>query len=360
MRYKKPKYVIEDVGPDGVVRFYFRRRKGHKKIRLHGLPWTPSFMAEYEAALNQTAIPKDGTAKKRQKGTLGWLCHKYCEDSIAFGKLDERTQRVRRGILDAICDATTTSESIIKMGTIPMAAITPKAIRVLRDRIGRKHPEQANSWVKALRQVFKHAVEQEYLTNNPTRDVPYLSSDSEGFHTWTIEEVEDFESAHPVGTKARLALALMLYTGQRRSDAVRFGPDHVKDGWLIFTQWKNRNRKPVRMEIPIRPELQAAIDATECGEITFLVTEFGKPFSANGFGNWFRKRCDEAGLPQCTAHGLRKAAAARLAELGAPENEIMAITGHRTSKEITRYTRGARQRTLAEHAMARHAKGDGK
>lgn len=186
--------------------------------------------------------------------------------------------------------------------------------------------------------------------------MPYLKRDSEGFHSWSIEEVERFEEKFPVGTKARLALALLLYTGQRRSDVVGFGPQHVKDGWLSFTQVKNRKRKPVTLSIPVRPELQAVIDATPSGHMTYLVTEFGKLFTANGFGNWFRRRCDEAGLPQCSAHGLRKAAAARLAEAGATENEIMAVTGHRTSKEVTRYTRGARQKVLAASAMARFDK----
>lgn len=351
MKYKKPKYVIEDKGPDGQCRFYFRRRKGQKKIRLHGLPYTPSFMAEYEAALK--GEPLAPAEPKSQKGTLAWVCKQYCEKSIPFAKLDERTAHIRRKNLDKICAEATAPGSKNKMGTVPIAAITPKAIRAIRDRIGREHPEQANAYVKALRQVFKYAIEAEFVINNPTRDVPLLASDSEGFHTWTIEEVEEFEAFHPIGSRARLAMALMLYTGQRRSDAVRFGPDHIKDGWLVFTQFKNRKRKPVKLEIPIRPELQEIIDKSPCGSVTFLVTEPGKPFTPAGFGNWFRDRCIEAGVPG-RAHGLRKAAASRLAELGAPEKEIMAITGHRTSKEITRYTRAASQRVLAENAMARH------
>nr|WP_281270846.1 tyrosine-type recombinase/integrase [Pelagibacterium lacus] len=88
-----------------------------------------------------------------------------------------------------------------------------------------------------------------------------------------------------------------------------------------------------------------------------MITEFGKPFTRNGFGNWFRKRCDEAGLNHCSAHGLRKAASARMAELGCTELEIMAVTGHRTTKEIVRYTRGARQKVLAANAMAKLSAG---
>ena len=82
------------------------------------------------------------------------------------------------------------------------------------------------------------------------------------------------------------------------------------------------------------------------------MTSFGRPFKSAGFGNKFRTWCDEAGLPHCSAHGLRKAAATRLAEAGATEQQIMSITGHRTSQEVTRYTRAARQKVLAEQAFA--------
>ncbi len=183
----------------------------------------------------------------------------------------------------------------------------------------------------------------------------YLLSGSSGFHSWTPEEVRTFEAFHPAGSTARLALALLLYAGQRRSDVVRFGPGMVRDGWLHFTQFKGRTRKPITLALPIVADLQAAISRSKCGADTFLVTEFGKPFTANGFGNRFRKWCDDAGLPQCSAHGLRKAAATRLAEMGCSAHEIMAITGHTTLKEVSRYTAAASQKTMAASAMARFA-----
>ncbi|WP_243837494.1 tyrosine-type recombinase/integrase [Rhodovulum visakhapatnamense] len=208
--------------------------------------------------------------------------------------------------------------------------------------------------VKAVGQLFKFAVRYEFCDRNPAAEVEYLHpKNADGFHSWSLEEIAAYEARHPVGTMARLALALALYTGQRRSDLVQLGKQHVRDGWLIFTQHKNRNRNPVRQEIPIIPDLQRIIDASPVGDLTFLVTTFGQPFTSNGFGNRFRKWCDEASLPQCSVHGLRKAAAARLAELGCTEFEIMAITGHRTSKEVTRYTRAASQKARAESALKR-------
>jgi hypothetical protein len=158
----------------------------------------------------------------------------------------------------------------------------------------------------------RHAVLANLCDRNPSRDIPYLKSHSEGFHTWSIKEVEQFESAHPVGSKARLALALMLYTSQRRGDAVLFGPDNVQGNWLVFTQQKNKRRKPIHLEIPIRPVLRHILDHSPTGKIAFLTTEFGKPFSPNGFGNWFRKRCDEAGLPPLLCAWTSKGSSTRL------------------------------------------------
>jgi integrase/recombinase XerD len=108
------------------------------------------------------------------------------------------------------------------------------------------------------------------------------------------------------------------------------------------------------MEIPVHTDLAAVIAATKtAGLQTFLVTDYGKPFTANGFGNKFRDWCNEAGLHHCTAHGLRKACAARLAERGASAHEIMSITGHKSLEEVERYTKAARQKVMAGAAMAR-------
>jgi integrase len=140
----------------------------------------------------------------------------------------------------------------------------------------------------------------------------------------------------------------------RRSDVIALGKQHLtRDGRLQYKQFKGRNKRPVHIDIPVIPELQRIVDASPCGELTFLVTEFRKPFTSNGFGNWFKKRCREAELPHCSAHGVRKAAAAKLAELGCSDHQIMAIGGWQTLKEVQRYTKGARKRVLSDNAMDR-------
>jgi integrase len=170
---------------------------------------------------------------------------------------------------------------------------------------------------------------------------------------WTLDEIAAFEAYHPIGSKARLALALMLFTGCRRGDVVRLGPQNISQGRLRYRQSKNENRNPIEVDIPVLPALATIVTETPSGHLTFLVTEYGKPFSVAGFGNKFRDWCDQVGLPVCSAHGLRKAMCARLAESGATSHEIMAISGHRTLEEVERYTRAARNAQLADSGMAR-------
>jgi integrase len=343
------RYVVEDVDRHGNARLYFRR-KGQPKIRLPGLPGSQEFMEAYRGALAGALLTRRMTAPRVERaaqGSLRWLCVAYYS-SAEFQRLDPRTRRVRRSLLDRLCE---------KHGEKPAARLESRHVRALRDERADR-PEAANAILKALRQAYRYAVDAELVERDPTRDVSYIRSGSPGFHSWTLEEVKQFEETHPIGTKARLAMALFLFTAQRRSDVIQFGRQHLRRGRLNFTQHKNRNRRPVTLSIPVVPALQEVLSASPCGDLTFLVTEFRRPFTAAGFGNKFRDWCNEAGLRHCSAHGLRKAAAARLAELGASEHEIMAITGHQTSKEVTRYTRAARQVLLADSAMARLARED--
>ncbi|MFT0892923.1 tyrosine-type recombinase/integrase [Pseudochelatococcus sp. G4_1912] len=291
-------------------------------------------------------------------GTYRWLCMLYFS-SGEYRQLAPQTRKTRRRILELTWDEPIEPESKTLFADFPLQRMTTKAIRVLRDRKA-DYPAAANNRLKAIRQVFSYGLQAEpdLVKINPVRDVPKLRISGNGFHSWEISEVEQFEEHHPIGTKARLALALLLYTGQRRSDIVQFGRQHIRDGWLKFTQHKNRNKNPVTLEIPVHPDLSNIIEASPVGDLTFLVTDYGQPFTSNGFGNRFRKWCDEAGLSQCSAHGLRKAMSTRLAESGASDRQIMAVTGHKTSKEVDRYVRAAQQKVLAKSAIPLLTKAD--
>jgi integrase len=349
-------YVHRDVDRHGNLRLYFRRRKGERKIRIRALPGTRAFQVEYEAAkalaeaqpspAGEVAAPSRLLPPKH--GTYRWLCTQYFS-CAEFRRLDSRTQRVRRSIIETTFDEPVAPGQSETFADFPLARMTAKAIRILRDRKA-NYPEAANARVKAVRQVFAWGIDQDHVLVNPARDVSYLRAGSSGFHSWSVEEVGRFEERHPLGTKARLALALLMYTGVRRADLVLLGRQHIRDGWFKIALQKNRNRKPITIDLPVLSALREIIDASPVGDLTFLVTQFGRPFTANGFGNWFRRRCDEAELPHCSAHGLRKAGAARAAENGATTHELMAIFGWQTVKEAERYTQAAQRKRLAASA----------
>jgi integrase len=285
--------------------------------------------------------PAIGAAKVKP-GTMRALAVSYY-GSIDFRSMKESTQSVYRNIIDKFCRETD------KDGNPhgDKNAATIKREHIVKLMVGRaEQPESANGLRKVLRAMMKHAVEIGLRADDPTRDVRAIRVKSDGFHSWTDEEIAQFEAKHAVGTKPRLAFALLLYTGQRRSDVVRMGRQHIRDGVLQVRQVKTG----AELMIPVHAEL-AKILGEISGNMTFLTPQFGKPFTAAGFGNWFREQCNDAGLPHCSAHGLRKAAARRLAEAGCTEHEIAAITGHASLREVARYTKAADQQRLARAAM---------
>jgi integrase len=349
------KYVVEDTDRHGNVRIYYRR-SGQPKVRLRGPVGSPEFLADYQRAVSAgTSVSARKTSAAVMKGqprTLRWLCTQYFSSPM-YRQLDPTTRRTRRSVLERFCENRGDGDK-------PFAQLLPRHLRARRDAV-MDTPAAANTMIKVLRQLFRFAVRYDLHDSNPAGQVEYLAVNPEGYHSWTLDEIKAYERTHPVGSMARLAVALALYTGQRRSDLVRFGWNDVhedRDGvlWLIFTQQKGRNQHPISLEIPVIPDLQRFLAADGVGDTTFLVNDYGRSFTVAGFGNRFRKWCDAAGLPNCSVHGLRKAAAARLAELGCSEFEIMSITGHQTSKEVTRYTKGASQKLRAASALQKLTK----
>ena len=305
----KLRYVHLDVDRHGKVRTYFWR-KGGSKIRIREEVGSQAFVEVYRRLLEDSQagklVPARRSTNRPEAGTYRWLCTQYFK-SARFAELDERTQRVRRRVLELTCEEPIFPGAKEAFGDYPLARFSPKAVKVLRDRKAGL-PEAGNERVKFVRAMFNWAVDEEVVGWNPARDVRLTKTGSTGFHAWDIREVEQFEQRHPIGTKARLALALLLWTGARRSDVVLLGRQHVRDGWLKFTAQKNRNRKPVTIEIPVLPDLQRVIDASPTGDLTILVSERRQPFAVSAFGNWFRAKCDEAGLPQCSAHASARPA----------------------------------------------------
>ncbi len=344
---KQFKFMGADVDRHNNVRVFVRREGSKPRIR----DWSSleAFLAEYRELLH---APPAHAIERQQvaPGSFRWLCGRYYL-SAEFVMLEDSTKKVRRRMLDAFCE---------RHGNKPFALMEQKNVRQFRDeKVAAGAPEAANNLVKTLRAVFAWAVDAEVARHNPAKGVPKISTGSSGFYTWTEHEVFQFMDYHPIGTKARKALAIMLLTGVRPSDAIILGPQHERPGdneasygRLSFTEYKNRKRKPKHRVIPILPELREVLDATPSGHLTYLVTEFGKPYATpKSFGNWFKRQCVMAGLPHCAGHGLRKAGATIAAQNGTPAHALMAIYGWATLKQAETYTRSVNEQRLAEAHM---------
>jgi len=216
------KYLYEDMDRHGNVRLYFRKRVGSKyrKVRLREMPGTPQFLEEFGSAL---AGRPYGDAKNKPvpppqvvANSLRWLIQEYYKRSPTFKSYDEETKKVRRNLLKALCDEPEKEGEARQVGDLPYN-IPEDKIEVLRDR--KEGVFAANARLKAIRQLFKWAASTKpvkLLPRNHAADVPLLPEpESDGHHTWSVEEIQKFIERHPVGTKACLVLMLCLLTGQR-------------------------------------------------------------------------------------------------------------------------------------------------
>lgn len=339
----RPPYLHRTVTRHGAVAWYVWRGKGHPKIRVRGDYSSAEFMASYQAAVNGEAAPKKPGAKN---GTLEWLIRQY-QQSMAWNPGLSATTRKKR---DAIF-----RRVIEKGGEAPASAITQQHIAQTRDKM-RATPFQAIQFLKAMRGLFAWAVEAQHVQTNPTTEIKTKTPKTDGHHVWTDDEVCQFEARWPIGTRERLALAVLLYTGLRLSDAIRLGRQHVKNG--VATLRADKNNKS--LSLPILPDLARIIEASQTGDLAFFARKDGAKMSESGAGKFFRVACDAAGVPG-SAHGLRKAGATRAAENGATEKQMEALFCWRSgSKMAGLYTRTADRARLSQeaaHLLARNENG---
>jgi integrase len=346
-------YLERDHDRHGNPRVYVRRHG--KRIRIKEPEGTPEFVKAYGEAMERL----DGRAQASSatpptthpKGTLGWLGALYFASKKDFLALTKDSQRARRNCLEE-CFAEPLSEKDPEpMGNCPLRYVTAKKIRWLVESKS-DQPGAAANRRKHLSVLCGWGVDHDHLTSNVARDVRTVKkAKGGGYYTWTVADVEQYLEHYPLGTKGRLALALLLFTGSRRQDMVTFGKQHVRGGWIRYVPKKTLYKRSDVSQKPWLPVLADIVASSPCGPMTFLETAQGKPFTAAGFGNWFRDRCDEAGLPQCSAHGLKKAGATPAAENGATASQLMAMFDWSTISQAEVYTKAADRKRMAGEAM---------
>jgi len=331
-----PPNLYRERNRHGTVVFYVRVGKG-PRIRIRGEFGSKQFAGNYhDAILGQE--PQRGSVTAN--GTLAWLIARY-QDSSAWGGLAAITKEQRGFIFKIVIE---------RAGNASLATITKKVIQQgMEDRS--KTPFAANNFLKTMRGLFQWARNAQHVEIDPTDGIKGFSNKTEGYHTWTETDITRFESRWPIGTRERLAMCVLLYTGLRRGDATLLGRQHVRDGVITLRTAKTGQQ----VSIPILPELAEAINSTKTGDLAFIATKGGRPLAVEGFGTWFREACNAAGV-KGSAHGLRKAGAVRAANNGATVAQLNAIYGWTGEKMASLYTKSADRVKLARDAIGKLAK----
>lgn len=348
MSRPRPPHLHHETTRHGKTVWFVRRGHG-PRIRLRSPYGSPEFLHEYEAALSGERISEP---RKPFAGTLRWMIDRY-RDGAAWAGLSPATRRQREAIFRQLT------------ATAGHAAFGRIGRREIQAGIERRKatPCQARHFLDAMRGLCRWAVDAGLMADDPTAGLmPPRRKRTTGFLAWTMADVAAFEERWPLGTRERVAFAVLYWTGLRRGDAVRLGRPHVRTeqhGGIAIDVIRMRTAKTGEVVVlAMAPELAAVLAAGPVGEMTFIAGAGGRPLVKESFGTWFRLACRAAGTRK-SAHGLRKLRASIAAEQGATAAELDAMFGWRGGRMAAHYTRTADRERLglsgAAKAFSRHS-----
>jgi hypothetical protein len=344
-RQKLPKHVQAYTTPWG-KQVYYLRKPGRRKIRLQVaddiLPWSPAFMAALESATEKQAADQQIVNRPPVAGSINAALVSYY-DSAAFMALGKTTRQNRRAVLERLIRTEHGDKRAHMMHATAVQKIASKLT-----------PVAQRNFRKAMRHFVNYCISLGLMTTDPLATLTLTDKPkSNGFHAWTDDEIEQYRKRHPAGTKARLALEVILQTGHARSDVIRMGNQYIRSGRLSMSRQKTGTEFSIQLLPELVDELALHRRDGAVASMAWLTTERGTPFgSAASFGNWFADRCKEARVPG-RAHGLRKASAIRHALHGATAHELMAWHGWKTIQEAQEYVEQANKMQLADNAAAK-------
>jgi integrase len=330
----RPPYLHRECKPDGYTYWYVRVRKG-KRIPIKSEYGTEAFTAEYNAAIVGNPAPVKASFDSK---SLRWLLERY-KESADWEDLSGATRRQRLNIFAGVMKGG---------GNEPYKAITAAHIEKGKER-REKTPAQSRNYLDAMRGLYRWALSKNFVTFDPTAGVKNPPrKKGRGFPAWTEADVEAYEARWPLGTKERVWLDVLLYSGLRRGDAVKYGRPHVRNG--VGTMLLEKGGERITVTLPVLPVLQASLDAGPIGDLTFIAGERKRPLTKESFGNFFSEAARKAGV-QKSAHGIRKIAATRAANAGATVPQLKALFGWLTDAMASHYTREADRVRLARDAI---------
>lgn len=349
-------YIEKNKSRHGSVRYYLRI-DGKRLCRLPDNIDSEEFSSAYWKAreeakpLLEKAVEAKPLSSIVRPNSFRWLCTEYMR-SNAFTSLDETTRTRRRKIMEGIWEERLSDTDDRLVADIPLPRVTVAHIEALRDR-KRDAPFAADERLKVLRQVFDTKKDGKAIVPNIARLVQPFNAHSDGHATATPEDIEKFIAHHGTSSKAVLYVAIQMYTGLRVSDLAVLGPQHRRKDAFKLRLFKNRNRTPVDIDIAIHPILEAVLASHKVENLTYLVTEFGKPFSVKGLGNRISDWWRQAGMGHLTSHSVRKGLATDVAHNEATDSMLEAMFGWKDGKTSKIYTRNAERARLARQTVER-------
>jgi integrase len=349
----------------GKLRFYYRR--GNRRVPLPGQPGDREFLAAYERAAETLSTQATLQSDDPEAGTFDALAAAYFRSS-SFLDLKPSTKVAYRREIERWCEEHgkkrvahlqrrhIRTQMAARYHGLMLAEyerlLASRAIPKISAEGDVQRPQAANNLLRVVRILCAFAVDDDpaWRADNPAVGIKKFRMRGDGFVAWTEVDIAKYLKHWPTGSRQRLALLLLLYSGQRRSDIIRMGRHHLVEDTIRVKQSKTG----AQLVIPLHPDLRHVLAKQPTDGLTFLLTQYGRPFKDGAsFGNKFREWCDAAGLEGRSAHGLRKSAAVRLVEAGCTTKEVQAITGHASLREVERYTKAAEQEKLARQAIAR-------
>jgi integrase len=332
----RPPHLHRETTRHGKPVWYVRVGKG-QRIRIRTRYGTPEFEAAYSAAVYGERASKPGT--RAAPHSLQWLWDAY-RQTENWLRLAPTTRYQRETIMAHV---------LKESGNVPFAAITKAHILAGLDRRATT-PAAARNWLKTVKGLFQWAAEREHVIVDPTAAVKYPKPrKGQGFTPWTRDDITAYQERWPLGTRQRVWLDVILYTGLRRGDVRRVGRQHARNS--VISMRTEKGGETITVTLPVLPVLQRTLDAGPIGDLAWCCGERGGPFTKESFGNAFAEAARLAGVRK-SAHGVRKIAATIAAENGATAHQLMAIFGWLNIKQAEHYTREAERARLAAQAMA--------
>lgn len=340
--------LIRQVLPSGRVIWRVRPKGEHKtRIQIHAEPGTDEFLRQYFLA--RRGEKPDPTKKPSEQSipkTIGWLVHlyfEYLESRVASGEASHKTLKKKRNLLSRLLKEPN------KRALIPAEKLLEMQDQMIAT------PAQADAFIEAVAVMYDWAVKRKYVPTNTARGLPSVYKKGGGAIPWKVDDVNRFFAYHRPGSKAHVAMSVLLWTGCRVEDLTILGPRYecVIDGMEALC-WTPLKKGSSMVTIPLLPPLREATRAPKVLGETYVLGRGGMPFaSGDSMSAMFKRWCKDAGLAHLSAHGVRKGLAELLAELGCTQYEVMAILGHSEAKTSEVYTRRVERWKLAKGALER-------